>query len=247
MTTRRTPSPSPVSPSPLTADEAAGAGEAALRAAIASLSLEPEPLQLQAAEEEMAEELVASTPARVEDAMAVVMAALRSAAIPVPAHAERAISDALTGKVQTDSAGEALSAAEIQARHERLSQDLAQTRDYSDRKRAITRDAISHEPIISYPNRIRRIFSINNVRFDVPAGMVDVPLTVAGHLAQFDAYEQYAATYENALKLSGDDAGYHEIKRQNVEFDLQYGLPGIPDLRGLEPGGSVTRPVMRVS
>jgi hypothetical protein len=243
----RTPPPTPVEPAPLSAEEAQGVGEAALRAAIASLSLEPEPPQMAAAEEELAETLEEATPARVDDAVAVAMAALRAANIPLPAHAEAAITAALLGKVQTDATGEQLSAAEIQARHQQLQHDLAQTRDYSDRKRAITRDAISHEAIISYPNRTRRIFSINNVGFDVPAGLVDVPLTVASHLAQFDEYEGYAVRYEAALRLSGDDAGYHEIKHQNVEYDLRHVLPGIPDLRGLEPNGKIARPTMRVT
>lgn len=245
MSTRRP--TSSISPEPLSADAAAGAGEVALRAAIASLSLEPEPPQLQVAEAELEETLAVSSPARLEDAVAIAMDAIRGAGLTVPAHAEASITAALLGQVQTDAAGTPLAAAELQARHERLQHDLAQTRDYSDRKRAITRDAISHEAIISYPNRTRRIFSVNNVRFDVPAGLVDVPLTVASHLAQFDAYEGYAATYEDALRLSGDDAGFHEIKRQNVEYDLQFVLPGIPDLRGLEPGAGVARPVMRVS
>jgi hypothetical protein len=213
-------------------------GEAALRAAIASLSLEPEPPQMQAAEEELEQALVDSSPARVDDAVAVAMAALRAANIPLPAHAEAAITAALSGKTQTDAAGAELTAAEIQARHDLVQRDMAQTRDYSDRKRANTLDAIRHQPLISYVNPVRRQFSVNNVFFEVDAGPVDVPATVLEHLLQFNAYEGYAERYKDSLRLSGDDSGFHEIKRQNVMHDLLHVLPAIPDLRGLEANGT---------
>jgi hypothetical protein len=240
----RQPPPPTADPSPLSADEAQGVGEAALRAAIASLSLEPEPPQIAQAEAVLAETLAETTPARVEDIIAVAMAAWRASNLPVPPHAEAALTAALTGRTQTDDAGAPLSAAEIQARHDIVARDLATGSDFSDRKRATMRDKLRHEPLVSYNNPVRRQFSLNNVGIEVDAGPVDVPTTVLEHLLQFNAYEGYADTYRAALKLSGEDVS-HEIKRQNVTHDLMYVLPPIPDLRGLEINGGV-RPSVRI-
>jgi len=232
----RTPSPATAAPA-LSVDEAEGVAEAALRAAFENLSIEPEPPQVQAAEAEVAAALEESPPGRVEDVIAIAMAAWRASGVPVPAHAEAALAAALTGKVQTDDAGAMLTAAEIQARHELVQQDLDSTSDYSDRKRANMKDKLRHEPLVSYVNPVKRTFSINNVFIEADAGPIEVPATVLEHLLQFNAYEGYAETYKNALRLSGEDAGFHEIRRQNVAHDLLHGLPAIPDLRGLGANG----------
>jgi hypothetical protein len=188
-----------------------------------------EPEQRQQATADLAAALADAPPEDNHDEALLAVHALRTAGLAVTPEVEAALVAALRGQTQRDGAGRPLApaqAAELGAPLEIVEGGPGYA------KYARTLQQFQHEPRERYNNPVRRQFTINGVPVVAEQGWCEVPATVAAHLREFEAREQYAEQFSRQIRADGDSGG-RLIQNQDVAFDLRFRLPGPPDLRDL--------------